>query len=173
MDKRKTQVNNIRYKSGLLCSPEHSKVCFLLHETPFAAQNSLLCRGLWPTSEVGLPAVNFSSEEDMRFLKMFDRSGMTSKSAFIKARIFDEPFHVVTFDKSQHEYYAKLSDFHAQFRMVGNNYNQTLKELKSHFSERRTMALVCKLEKYMMQLVQTMHKVTELTIEYRKKYAGK
>jgi len=45
MDKRKTQVNNIRFKSGLLCSPEHSKVCFLLHETPFAAQNSLLFRG--------------------------------------------------------------------------------------------------------------------------------
>ena len=65
-------------------------------------------------------SVNFSSEEDMRFLKMFDRSGMTSKSAFIKARIFGEPFHVVTFDKGQHEYYAKLSDFHAQFRMVGN-----------------------------------------------------
>jgi len=52
--------------------------------------------------------VNFSSEEDMRFLKMFDRSCMTSKSAFIKARIFGEPFHVVTFDKSQHEYYAKF-----------------------------------------------------------------
>lgn len=73
--------------------------------------------------------MNFSSEEDVRFLKMFDRSGMTSKSAFIKARIFGEPFHVVTFDKSQHEYYAKFfavqsgkaerSDFHALFRMVG------------------------------------------------------
>jgi len=88
-------------------------------------------------------SVNFSSEENMHFLKLFDRSGMTSKSAFIKARIFGEPFHVVTFDKSQHEYYAKLSDFHAQFRMVGINYNQTLKELKSHFSERRTRALVC------------------------------
>jgi hypothetical protein len=112
-------------------------------------------------------SVNFSSEIDMCFLKMFDRSGMTSKSAFIKARIFGEPFHVVTFDKGQHEYYAKLSDFHAQFRMVGNNYNQTLKELKSHFSERRTAALVYKLEKYLMQLVQTMHKVTELTNEYK------
>ena len=114
---------------------------------------------------------------------MFDRSGMTSKSAFIKARIFGEPFHVVTFDKSRHDYYAKFfavqsgkaerSDFHAQFRMVGNNYNQILKELKSHFSERRAMALVCKLEKYMMQLVQIMHKVTELTNEYQKKYARK
>ena len=118
-------------------------------------------------------SVNFSSEEDMRFLRMFDRSGITSKSAFIKARIFGEPFQVVTFDKSQHEYYAKLSEFHSQFRMVGNNYNQTLKELKSHFSERRAMALVCKLEKYMIQLVQTMHKVTELTDEYREKQAEK
>ena len=114
-------------------------------------------------------SVNFSSEEDMRFLKMYDHSGMTSKSAFIKAGIFGEPFHVVTFDKSQHEYYAKLSNFHSQFRMVGNNYNQTLKELKSHFSERRAAALVYKLEKYMMQLVQIMHKVIELTDKYRQK----
>ncbi len=112
-------------------------------------------------------SVNFSSEEDMRFLKMYDRSGMTSKSAFIKARIFGEPFHVVTFDKSKHECFVKLSEFHSQFRMVGNNYNQTLKELKSHFSERRAAALVYKLEKYMMQLVQVMTKVTELTDEYR------
>ena len=109
----------------------------------------------------------------MCFLKMFDRSGVTNKSAFIKARIFGEPFHVVTFDKSQHEYYVKLSVSHAQFRMVGNIYNQTLKELKCHFSERRTMALVCKLEKYMMQLVQIMQKVTELTDEYREKQAKK
>ena len=53
--------------------------------------------------------------------------------------------------------------------MVGNNYNQTLKELKNHFSERRTVALVYKLEKYMMQLVQIMHKVIELTDEYQKR----
>ena len=118
-------------------------------------------------------SVNFSNEKDMRFLKMFDRSCMTSKSAFIKARIFGEPFHVVTFDKSQQEYYAKLNDFHAQFRMVGNNYNQTLKELKCHFSEHRAMALVCKLEKYMMQLVQIMHKVVELTIRYENHRIGK
>lgn len=118
-------------------------------------------------------SVNFSSEEDMRFLKMYEHSGMTSKSAFIKVRIFGEPFHVLTFDKSQHEYFAKLSDFHAQFRMVGNNYNQTLKELKNHFSERRTAELVYKLEKYMMQLVQIMHEVIELTNRYEKCLIGK
>ena len=113
--------------------------------------------------------VNFTSKEYNEFLTKFERSGMVNKATFLKAQFFGQSFHVVTFDKSQHEYYTKLSDFHAQFRMVGNNYNQTLKELKSHFSERRTAALVYKLEKYMMQLVQIMHKVTELTDEYRQK----
>ncbi len=53
--------------------------------------------------------------------------------------------------------------------LLAKNYNQTLKELKSHFLERRAMALVCKLEKYMMQLVQIMQKVTELTDKYQKR----
>ena len=117
-------------------------------------------------------AVNFTSKEYNEFLTKFERSGMTSKSAFIKARIFGEPFHVVTFDKSQHEYYAKLSDFHSQFRMVGNNYNKTLKELKTRFSERRAMALVYRLEKYMMQLVQIMTNVAKLTDDYREKLSN-
>ena len=115
--------------------------------------------------------VNFTSKEYNEFLTKFERSGMSNKATFLKAQFFGQTFHVATFDKSQHEYYAKLSDFHAQFRMVGSNYNQTLKELKSHFSERRTAALVYKLEKAMMQLVQIMTKVTELTTEYRVKFA--
>ena len=65
--------------------------------------------------------------------------------------------------------YAIESDNSHKFRIVGNNYNQTLKVLKSHFSERRAMALVFKLEKYMMQLLQIMHKVMVLTKEYREK----
>ena len=113
--------------------------------------------------------VNFTSKEYYEFLTKFERSGMSNKATFLKAQFFGQTFHVATFDKSQHEYYAKLSEFHSQFRMVGNNYNQTLKELKSHFSERRTMALVCRLEKFMMQLVQIMSKVTELTDDYRER----
>ena len=108
-----------------------------------------------------------SSKEYHEFLTKFERSGMSNKATFLKAQFFGQTFHVATFDKSQHEYYTKLSEFHSQFRMVGNNYNQTLKELKSHFSERRTMALVCRMEKYMMQLVQIITKVTELTNEYK------
>ena len=67
--------------------------------------------------------VNSTSKEYNEFLTKFERSGMVNKATFLKAQFFGQTFHVVAFDKSQHEYYAKLSDFHAQFRMVGNNYN--------------------------------------------------
>ena len=46
-------------------------------------------------------SVNFTSQEHIRFLKMYDRSGMTSKSAFIKAQFFGETFHVMTFETKQ------------------------------------------------------------------------
>ena len=42
-----------------------------------------------------------------------------------------------------------------------------------NFSERRTAALVYKLEKYMMQLVQIMYEVVELTIRYENHRIGK
>ena len=45
-------------------------------------------------------------------------------------------------DKTLVDYYTKLSDFHAQFRAVGTNYNQVVKELRLHFSEKKAMALL-------------------------------
>ena len=34
---------------------------------------------------------------------------------------------------------------HSQYRMIGNNYNQVVKELRCHFSEKKAMALLYKL----------------------------
>ena len=74
-------------------------------------------------------SVNFNSQEHMRFLKMYDRSGMTSKSSFIKAQFFGETFHVVTFDKGLHEYYTKLSDFHDGWQQLQPDFEGTEKPL--------------------------------------------
>lgn len=78
--------------------------------------------------------VRFDDEEHARFLTMYEQSGEYAKAVFIKARVFGEEFKVIRVDNSFPEYYAKLSDLHAQFRRIGVNYNQTVKELKSRFS---------------------------------------
>lgn len=69
------------------------------------------------------------------------------------------------------DYYTKLSDFHAQFRAVGTNYNQVVKELRLHFSEKKAMALLYKLEQHTVELVKLSRRIVELSREMEAKWS--
>ena len=97
--------------------------------------------------------LRFNDEEWLRFLAMYEQTEVKAKAVFAKARIFGGEFRVFREDRTLVEYYAKLSSFHAQYRMIGNNYNQTVKELRCHFSEKKAMALLYKLEGQTVELV--------------------
>ena len=117
--------------------------------------------------------VRFDNEEWMRFLTMYEQSGVYAKAVFVKARVFGDTFKVLKVDKSLLDYYTKLSAFHAQFRAVGNNYNQTVKELKSHFSEKKAMALLYKLEKQTVELVSLSRQIIQLTQTFEEQWSQK
>lgn len=117
--------------------------------------------------------VRFNEEEHNRFLSMYERSGVSARSVFIKAHFFGLPFRVLTEDKNLVEYYTRLSSFHAQYRAVGNNYNQVVKELKSRFSEKKAMALLYRLEKCMMELVSVTGDVVKLSREMQESIKSK
>ena len=70
-------------------------------------------------------------------------------------------------DKTLVDYYTKLSDFHAQFRAIGTNYNQVVKELRCHFSEKKAMALLYKLEQQTVELVKLSREIVELSRELK------
>ena len=107
--------------------------------------------------------VRFNEEEHNRFLAMFGKSGVYARSVFLKAHFFGQPFKVLKVDKTLVDYYTKLSDFHAQFRAVGTNYNQVVKELRLHFSEKKAMALLYKLEQHTVELVKLSRRIVELS----------
>jgi len=71
------------------------------------------------------------------------------------------------------EYVTKLTSFYAQFRSVGVNYNQVVKELHSNFSEKKALALLYKLEKITVELVETGKKIQELSEEFKEKWLQK
>ena len=81
-----------------------------------------------------------------------------------------QPFKVLKVDKTLVDYYTKLSDFHAQFRAIGTNYNQVVKELRIHFSEKKAMALLYKLEKHTIDLVKLSREIVELSREMYAKW---
>lgn len=114
--------------------------------------------------------VRFNDVEYARFLALYEQSGVPAKATFIKARVFDESFRVVKTDRGTLEYVAKLSIFHSQFRAVGTNYNQVVKELHSHFSERRALSMLYKLEKQTMQLAAIGEQIVALSKEFQQRW---
>lgn len=117
--------------------------------------------------------VRFDDEEHARFLTMYEQSGEYAKAVFIKARVFGAEFKVIKIDNSTPEYYAKLSDLHAQFRRIGVNYNQVVKELKSRFSEKKALALLYKLEEITRELVAVSREVVALTQKFEQQWLPK
>lgn len=114
--------------------------------------------------------VNLTDTQHAGFLAMFEQSGVNSLSAFISARIFGDEFRVVKTDASAVEFTAKLTALHSQFRSVGVNYNQIVKELHSNFGEKKALALLYKLEKATVELAGIGREVMQLCEQFKEKY---
>lgn len=82
-------------------------------------------------------SLNLDDVENAKFLAFYDQSGYKVKAHFIKNCILGKTFKVLKIDKSKVDYYIQLSQLFAQFRNIGNNYNQVVKELHSNFAKRK------------------------------------
>ena len=68
------------------------------------------------------------------------------------------------------DYYTRLTNLFGQFRAVGVNYNQVVKVLNTNFSENKARALLYKLEKETIQLVNLNRQIIDLTREFEEKH---
>ncbi|MDR1717664.1 MAG: MobA protein [Prevotella sp.] len=114
--------------------------------------------------------IKLNGDENARFMSLFLQSGMNEKAGFIKSMIFGSVMRTVRIDKAAMDYYARLTNFYAQFQSIGNNYNQTVKAIKANFSEKRALALLYRLEKVTIELVVLSKKIIELTQEFGQKH---
>jgi len=115
-------------------------------------------------------AFNLNDSENVKFLSLYDASGMKVKAHFITACIFKKPISVVKIDKATMDYYMRLTTFHSQFRAIGVNYNQVTKAIKIAFTERKALAFLYKLEKATQELVAINRQIIQLTEEFERKY---
>ena len=95
---------------------------------------------------------------------------MSEKAKFIKNMLFGTEMKMVKIDKAAMDYYIRLTNFYDQFQAIGNNYNQTVKAVKTNFSEKRALALLYKLEKTTIELIVLNKKIMELTREFEEKH---
>jgi hypothetical protein len=114
-----------------------------------------------------------TDEENAKLLSLFESSGMTNKAKFIISQLFEKEMKTVKIDKGTVDFYMRLTSFHSQFRSVGVNYNQIIKLLYSHFSEKKAAAYLYKLEKQTAEMAVLCQKIIQLTDEFEAKYLKK
>lgn len=114
--------------------------------------------------------VRLTSEENGHFDIQFQKSGFKERSKFLKALIFEREVKVVKLDKAAMDYYIRLTNFYHQFQAIGNNYNQTVKAVKSNFGEKRAFVLLRNLEKATIDLVVLSKRIVMLTREFEEEY---
>ena len=112
-----------------------------------------------------------NAEENTKFEKLLADSGAGNLTLFIKKSIFSGQIKVVKIDKATMDYYIRLTEFHKQFQAVGNNYNQVVRELRCHFSEKKAMALLYKLEQCTKELAALTRQVMELSREFEERWS--
>ncbi len=113
--------------------------------------------------------VRFSDVEYAAFLSMFEQSGLHSKARFILARIFDDEFRVVKTDGAALEFVSRLTALYGQIRSVGVNYNQTVKQLHTTFSDKKAMWLLHDLEQKTVEVSAIGKEVLRLCDEFKTK----
>lgn len=124
------------------------------------------------------PSINrhvfrLTDEENAKLLALFELSGMPNKAKFIISQLFGKEMKSVKIDKGTVDYYMRLTSFHSQFRAIGVNYNQIVKLLYRHFSEKKAAAFLYKLENQTAKMAMLCQKIIKLTEEFEAKYLKK
>lgn len=91
------------------------------------------------TQQPKTPSYKYSfrlnEEQNIHFNELLCKAGLEhNRSRFIVKRIFAEKFIVIRRDPSKVQFIARLNDFYFQFQKLGNNYNQIVKAVNTHFS---------------------------------------
>lgn len=96
-----------------------------------------------------------------------------SKTDFIKACIFNKSIHVIKEDKKIFEYWKLLNNLQAEYRAIGNNYNQATKAIKTAFSEKKALNFLYSLVQETRELISVNNKIIELTEKLNGKWLQK
>ena len=121
----------------------------------------------WDRWHIRIP----TPEDQKKILELYQRSGAKTKSDFLRARLLDENFKVITEDESAEEYYRKLSSITARMHKISILYNQTVRAINSYHSVKAAQGMLQRLEQFSQQIINIEKLAIGLTWEYQKRQA--
>ena len=119
----------------------------------------------WDRWHIRIP----NPKDQQKLIELYRRSGAKTKSDFLRARLLDESFKVITVDESAVEYYRKLSSITARIQKISILYNQTVRAINSYHSVKAAQVMLQRLELFSQQIITLEQQAISLTLNYRKR----
>ena len=119
----------------------------------------------WDRWHIRIPKL----KDQRKLIELYRKSGAKTKSDFLRARLLDESFKVITEDESAEEYYRKLSSITARIQKIGILYNQTVRAINSYHSVKAAQVMLQRLELFSQQIITLEQQAISLTLNYRKR----
>ncbi|RRD78290.1 hypothetical protein [Tannerella forsythia] len=108
-------------------------------------------------------------EDQQKLIELYRKSGAKTKSDYVRGRLLNESFKVITEDKSSEPYLRELSNILTKLRVIGVSYNEAVKTLNSYHSVKTAQRMIHQLERYSAAIIRLQVQAIQLTMEFERR----
>lgn len=108
-------------------------------------------------------------EDQRKLIELYRKSGAKTKSDYVRARLLNQSFKVITEDKSSESYLRELSNIITKLRVIGVNYNEAVKTLNSYHTVKTAQRMIPQLEICSAAIIRLQVQAIQLTMAFDKR----
>ncbi|MCE8179444.1 plasmid mobilization protein [Porphyromonas gingivalis] len=116
----------------------------------------------WDRWHIRIP----NPEDQQKLIELYRKSGAKTKSDYVRGRLLNLPFKVITEDKSSEPYLRELGSIITRLRIIGVSYNEAIKTLNSYHTVATAQRMIRQLEVYFEAIIKLQMQAIQQTMAF-------
>ena len=116
----------------------------------------------WDRWHIRIP----NPEDQQKLIELYRKSGAKTKSDYVRGRLLNQSFKVITEDKSSEPYLRELGNIITKLRVLGVSYNEAVKTLNSYHSVKTAQRMIHQLEICSAAIIRLQVQAIQLTMDF-------
>ncbi|KGN98042.1 hypothetical protein HQ36_03725 [Porphyromonas gingivicanis] len=116
----------------------------------------------WDRWHIRIPA----PEDQQKLIELYRKSGAKTKSDYVRGRLLNHSFKVITEDKSSEPYLRELGTIITKLSIIGVRYNEAVKTLNSYHSVKTAQRMIHQLEICSTAIIKLQVQAIQLTMAF-------
>ena len=105
-------------------------------------------------------------EDQQKLIELYRKLGAKTKSDYVRNRLLNLPFKVITEDKSSEPYLRELGNIITKLSIIGVSYNEAVKTLNSYHTVKTAQRMIHQLEICSAAIIRLQVQAIQLTMAF-------